>query len=146
MVVELRGARITDRDAGLVYEATIGRRNGRVWLTSQTVLTTTENQRIDQAAIRKVPVQGIAEQVALHLAEEGRAGMPVFSEAAPLKGERPSTQQVARDWRQGLGRAELATAYGFSPYTVDDWLREARDAGLSPPTTTGRKRKKEDGA
>ena len=146
MVVELRGARITDRDAGLVYEATIGRRNGRVWLTSQTVLTTTENQRIDQAAIRKVPVQRIAEQVAHHLAEEARAGMPVFSEAAPLKGERPSTQQVARDWRQGLGRAELATAYGFSPYTVDDWLREARDAGLSPPATTGRKRKKEDGA
>lgn len=142
LAVEVTGARITDRDRGLIYEATIERTHHGVHLTSLTILTTKNSQRIDQATIRAVPVQRIAEAVSLHLVEQQHAGMAVFNTTAPrANGERPGPQEIAALWKQGLRRQDLIKHFApVSPYTVDDWIRETRDLGLIPKASTGRKR------
>lgn len=136
---QVRGARITDRDTGLTYEATIGRGQGQVWLDSLTIIAK-PGQRIDQALIRSVPVQRIAEQVALHLAEEDAAGVPAFATRAHRgKHDRPTAEEVAHLVAQGESRQTIATRYGVSASAADKWIAQARRAGLIPPATTGRK-------
>lgn len=143
--VELRGARIRDDDCGLIYEATVNRGSGKVWLTSLSIHTTHEGQRIDQDTIRRAPVQRIADQVADILAQwDDPDGYPVdwlTHGAPPPTGARPSPQQVATDWESGLRRKDIAHKYGVSLHAVDKWLKESRDADLIPQATTGRPRK-----
>lgn len=143
LAVEITGARITDRDRGLIYEATIERDTGGAFLTSLTILTTKKGQRIDQSTIRAIPAKRIAEAVSLHLIEQEKSGMAVFNTTAPrASGEKPSPQDVAALWNQGkLRRQDLIAHFSpVSPYTVDDWIRETRDLGLIPKAHTGRKR------
>ncbi|WP_183093321.1 hypothetical protein [Nocardioides stalactiti] len=142
LAVEVTGARITDRERNLIYEATIERGPSGAYLTGLTILTTRKGQRIDQSMIRAVPVQRIAEAVGLHLIEQEKEGMAVFNSRTPmLPGERPSPQEIAALWRQGKRRKDLITHFSpVSPFTIDDWIRETRDLGLIPMATTGRKR------
>jgi len=137
------GATITDHDRGLIYEARIEQQDGRQWLKSLTIMTTKEGQRIDQSVMRSIPVQRIAEQVSLHLAAEQEMGTMMRSDE-PWKTahDGPTTEQVADDYRAGLSRSALATKYHASVFTIDKRIREARDAGLIDPATTGRKRNK----
>jgi hypothetical protein len=143
LAVEIKGARITDRARGLIYEATIERDKNGTHLTSLTILTTKKGQRIDQATIRAIPVQRIAEAVSLHLIEQEKADMPTFNSAAPaprLKGEKPTPAEIAALWKQGKRRREIAAEFSVSPYTADDWIRDTRDLRLIPKAETGRKR------
>lgn len=135
------GAEITDHDRRLVYEARIGQEDGRQWLTSLTIRTTDPTRRIDQQVMRSIPVQRIAEQVALHLAVQREEGMSwVAHELHESPHDLPTVEQVAAHYRDGLGRSAIAAKYQMSPYTVDDRIREGRDRGLIPPARTGRKR------
>ncbi|MBB3041976.1 hypothetical protein [Nocardioides soli] len=138
---KIDGATITDETSGLIYQAMIERADGRARLIGITILTTRPEQRIDQDTIRRVPVQRIAEQASLHLAEQEAAGMPVFASGPHLpKHDGPTLEEVAQDHKDGLNRAAIAAKRHTSVYTIDKRLREARDRGLIGPPTTGRPR------
>lgn len=138
--VRCDGARIHDKDTGLIYEAVIERENGQARLTGLTILTTQPGQRIDKDVMRSIAVQRIAEQVSLHLDAQEDAGMPAFGETLRSKHDGPKLEQVADDYRAGLSRSVIAAKYLASPYTIDKRIREARDQGLIPPARIGRKR------
>ena len=139
--VPIRGALIRDDDAGLFYEATVGQAHGRTWLRSLTILTTRMDQRIDQDTIRRVPVQRIAEQVALHMAAEDEAGGPILSgELHRHPQDFPTVEEVVSEWEHGGSRKAMAKRLNISVYTLDKRIREARDRGLIPAASTGRPR------
>jgi hypothetical protein len=137
------GARIFDADRDLIYEAVIERANGRARLTGITILTTQPGQRIDQDTIRRVPVQRIAEQVSLHLAEAESSDLSAIFTTEPVRNAPVGRflEEVARDHRSGLSRNAIAAKWHVSVYTVDKRLREARDRKLIEPPTTGRPRR-----
>ncbi len=137
---EVRGASIEDTELGVVYEATVGKADGRVWLESLTILPQSPGQRIDKALLSRVPAQRIAEQVALHLAAEdadreqyGPRFLGTYGD-----GERqtphdpPTVDQVAALVKAGENRHTIATRYGVTKWAADVWIRKARQAGKIP--------------
>lgn len=145
LAIPIRGARITDVDRGLVYEATIEREGGRIWLSSLTILTTRRDQQIDNETMRRIPAQRIAEQVALQLAAEEAAGNAVFTTRPHTgKHDTPSPEQVAHEVKAGATRQTLAIKYSVSISAADKWIGRSRRAGLIPPATTGRPIKREE--
>jgi hypothetical protein len=152
--VEERGARICDDEAGIVYEATIGRGNGRVWLTSLSIVLADPRRQIDRELLRRVPAQRIAEQVAMQLAadEAREAAGPTYTDdgqevlrivtASPARrarGDRPSDAELIEDVIvSGLGRRQIAEKYRASLSTVDNWLGPLRQRGEIPRAKAGR--------
>jgi hypothetical protein len=149
--VEERGARIYDDEAGLIYEATIGRGNGRVWLNSLTILATEPGRQIDRDLLRRVPAQRIAEQVAMQLAADD-AEQPRYTDdgqevlrirgampARRARGDRPADAELVADViAHGMGRRQIAEKYRASLSTVDNWLTPLRRRGDIPRAKAGR--------
>lgn len=62
------------------------------------------------------------------------------------KSSRPTLGEIARQYKAILAdadadspRVELATIHHKSKLTIDDWIRECRDAGLIPPASGGKR-------
>jgi hypothetical protein len=140
-----KGARITDKGRGVVYEATIEwpAQQASPRLTSLTIIPI-DGQRIDQKLIRAVPVQRIAEQVGIYLARQEAGSLLISTGTYPTSQDTPSLQTVADLWHAGERRHDLARRFNVTPSAVDAWLGKCRKANLIPPATTGRPRRKED--
>ena len=135
--VAIRGARITDRDTGIEYRATVGTGRGGAWLTHLSI-TVPADQRVNHDVLSRTPTKAIADAVAQNLRETAEADVDaVFTTKVRVPGDRPRLSELAAEHSQRT-RQELADLYGVSPSTIDRWVAAARSAGLIGPATTGR--------
>lgn len=157
----LRGVEIVDYDHGVLYEVVAERREGRPVLIRKTVAaygadTLTDASQLPDDYLAVVAVDyWESEDASGPLAESERQ---VPSEFRTRSG-RPSLEriaQVARDSQAAHDRARagayatretlsalvprhaLARHFHVHVQTADVWLRQARQAGLLPPSKTGR--------
>jgi hypothetical protein len=156
------GVQIRDFAYGMTYLVTIGRANGRVWLRSLEIEPHRDNARIDNAALRRIPVQVLAEYAALYLDDRDRVrkaigtgaprpttGTQAFGIRAPrgsirMPGEQavPTSAEVAALLKEGHTRKTLAAMFYRTPSTISDWIgrayREVPDQ--MPPRRPGGRR------
>lgn len=147
--ITVPGAKVTDRDTGLIYCATIGTGRGGPWLTYLSILTPnpgtlfgadSPEQRINPPLLGRVPTRALAEAVADHLRKHEESGAAiVVDQVSRTTGDRPDLRELAEQYPQHK-RVDLAALYGVSPSTLDRWVAEARRRGMLPPATTGRPR------
>ena len=138
-LAKVPGAKITDRDTGITYRATIGIGRGGPWLTTLSI--DAGGQRINSTLLARVPTQALAEAVAEHLREQEQTGAEiVVSQVNRVLGDVPDLRELAEQYPKQK-RVDLAALYGVSTSTLDRWVAEARRRGHLPPATTGRPRK-----
>lgn len=142
--VLIPAGRITDRENGLVYEVTLGRGNGRVWINGLSIFTMDPQDRIGQDTIRGLSLREMQERAASVIegmqTKEGLAEL-LRDGAPPPKSERPSPELVAELMDKGWTRRDFAKHFGRELSTVDDWRGEARAMGLTPATSRTKVRK-----
>lgn len=136
------GALIEDLDTQTRYRATIGRGDGKVWLRTLEVQRT-DGGKVDREAMRRVPVQQIAEAVAQSL-EENLDPDTIVIRNGDVRlpsdvGDMPSSEEIATLMRAGHTRRTLAARYSREVSTIDDWIGRARGdvPDLMPPRPPG---------
>ena len=154
------GAAVVDLDSRVIYRVTIGRGNGRVWVS--TLDLDPEIGEVEPASLRRVPLAALALYVAKYLdarESEQRAlregtGKPDDSKLVlgmfgpevrvhgTTYGEVPDSATVARLLKEGDTRQTLAVKYARSPSTVSDWIGRAyREVPeMMPPRRPGGRR------
>jgi hypothetical protein len=146
--IEVEGLQIHDDDLGLVFEATIRVRGGRPGLRSLTIITTREQQTIDAATMRRIPVQRIAAEVAKHLAEmKALHAGEADSIRARIPSGPPNNEQVETDKAEAEAegvspRQFMAKKYGVTAWAADKWLARAKEAARARAETEAKAKTK----
>lgn len=118
--IDVRGAKVTDHDAGLVYCLTIEERRGGAAITYLSVESMRPGVEVGRDTLPHSTLVRYARAV---LAEERPR---IHDRRVRVPGTKPPLAEFARDHARH-NRQTLADLYDVSPSTVDRWIREARD-------------------
>lgn len=142
----VRGAEVSDPDAGVAYRVTI-RRSAEGPVLRTLKIEPRNGQPIDPATLRRVPVATLAQYVHefLILLEETNGAGELLMFVGPggvlLPQEKTSlnAETVAELLRQGHTRHTIA-AKGYALSTADEWIRKARAEYADDPSVPKAKR------
>lgn len=151
---------------GTAYEVTVSNDDNGFPQVATLTIRPPAGVSVDHAALRQIPLRTLAEVAAGHLQQyrTARSDGLNTSEATALASSmnpvgssvsssgKPDVEQFAKVWNASRSHVEtpegvkprrlaLAIYFGVSPWSIDKYLREARDLGLVAPSKVGRPRK-----